>query len=1308
MTHDQPHTASQPGPEHVETEVTRLLDRIRAGHNGSFSDLVSLLYGDLRVLARAQLRREAAGHTLQPTELVHELYVRLAAIDPNLWRNRREILSMSATAMRRILVDHARAKLRHKRQGKRVHVPLPSDVISPASGIDPLDWIALCEALETLEQDSPRRTQVAQLLGLAGLTAAEAAEILGTSKRTVEREWKEARDYLRRELGREVVGRVLLDAPDPGAGAATKRPVEELPKTIGRYEVLRKLGQGGMGDVYLALDAKLNRNVAVKVLKDGFQPESKERLHREGRLLAAMNHPNIAVVYSMEDEGPGSFLTLEFVDGETLHERISLGKLGGLSGVLRTAREIALALEAAHASGILHLDLKPANILFDPEGRVKVVDFGLGRNVNRSGDASANDRSTAGRPDDRSTAGHPTEGAAAERVAGTLGFMSPEQMAGRPLDDRADVWAFANVLVLLLTSSLDPEPEKEAAEKEAKEAAAAESLGLSSEFRESLRMSLHAEPEKRPSAAVWRRILEDEIVAATTYGRTRSEDSAEIHPSLEEPPTTGRAGDGRRRLRLRTPTSLWGRDEERDKLKRLLQDERLITLTGAGGIGKTALAATAALDWLEPDSIAYFIDLAAIREPAGVPSAFGDALGFTPAPRSPFHVALVRHLRSTSDAPRLLVVDNCEHLLDDVRDILSEVLEQTDAVVLCTSREPLRLPTEQVLRVGPLAIPKADGSINSLEATASSAMLLDRVREANPEFRLLPTDSSALASICRLLGGVPLGLELAAMRCRQLPINDVAQHLGSAGVSVVGERWATSEQHRSVEKAIGWSYELLSEDGRAFFLACAAFPSGWTADAIGIVVADDVPTWLHLNLLQGLVDKSVVEVEPRAGRALRTGATPRVVPRYRFLEPIREFARRKLEESGRASHYDLRLLDAIAGFVRTAAPHLKSKDQREWLDALETEREAIQRALAIAAADPSLHLKGLRLVRQLGMFWSLRGSWETALASYEEWLARVTEEKAVELPGGSGEGIDLLRADTCNWMGNLAFRLGSFDKAAHAYEAVLPTARQHGDAALEGRALVNLGAVELIRGKLTEARTVLWQALRVQRKRRDHAEIAVILLNLGVASERESDLRNARRFYAASLRLRRRIGEPNSIALSLNNLGIIEEKAGHLDEARSHHEEAVEIRRSIGDRGGLAQSLFSLAAVQALTGETRIAKQVLLDCLELRIELGDPHAVADTLDSLGVLLADEVGDGTTPLPQPTVLCTALARRLRVELEDVVTSPTLKHRVTEARSRVRERISPKEWEAAEDAAWANTPQQVLRTLKELTDAQADPG
>src|ERR1700680_3069745 len=210
---------------------------------------------------------------------------------------------------------------------------------------------------------------------------------------------------------------------------------------FGSYEVTAQIGAGGMGEVYQAHDTKLGRDVAIKVLPEAFAHDAERlsRFQREAKMLASLNHPNIATIHGLEQSGGTSYLVMELVSGETLAERVNAGALK-IEEALKLGVQIAEALEAAHEKGVIHRDLKPANVKVTPEGRVKVLDFGLAKAFGGDGGQDLSNAPTL-----------TTMGTEEGRILGTPAYLSPEQARGKAVDKRTDIWAFGCVFYELLT-----------------------------------------------------------------------------------------------------------------------------------------------------------------------------------------------------------------------------------------------------------------------------------------------------------------------------------------------------------------------------------------------------------------------------------------------------------------------------------------------------------------------------------------------------------------------------------------------------------------------------------------------------------------------------------------------------------------------------------------------------------------------------------------------------------------------------------------------------------------------------------------
>jgi eukaryotic-like serine/threonine-protein kinase len=281
---------------------------------------------------------------------------------------------------------------------------------------------------------------------------------------------------------------------------------------LGAYEIVSPLGAGGMGEVYRARDTKLGRDVAIKILPEAFaaDPERLERFEREARALAALNHPNIATIYGLEQDEGNNYLTMELVTGTTLAERLTRGAIA-VEEALHLARQITQALQAAHEKGIVHRDLKPANVKVTPNGVVKLLDFGLAKSL------------VGSEPNGVSESGATMMGTVEGRILGTPGYMSPEQTRGRPVDERSDIWAFGCVLYEMLAgrpafTGLTP-VDRMAAVLRSEADLAQLAPGTPESVRELLRQCLQKDPSHRPAGIANIVLDREDAVSMVTSGR---------------------------------------------------------------------------------------------------------------------------------------------------------------------------------------------------------------------------------------------------------------------------------------------------------------------------------------------------------------------------------------------------------------------------------------------------------------------------------------------------------------------------------------------------------------------------------------------------------------------------------------------------------------------------------------------------------------------------------------------------------------------------------------------------------------------
>ncbi|HYC32038.1 MAG TPA: protein kinase, partial [Gemmatimonadales bacterium] len=606
---------------------------------------------------------------------------------------------------------------------------------------------------------------------------------------------------------------------------------------LGRYEIRAPLGAGGMGEVYLAADTLLGREVALKVLPPEFasEPQRLARFLREARAASALNHPHILTVYDAGEQAGTHFIVTEVVDGLTLRdwvreERPPLGELA------EAVRQAALALAAAHRAGIVHRDVKPENLMRRRDGYVKVLDFGIAKALARP--------DSGGAADQRPALTQPG------LVLGTVRYMSPEQAAGEAVDGRTDVWGLG-VVLYELAAGRPPfgggSPEATLVEIVSREPAPLSSLvphapeALCRVVERALRKG---RGERYASAAEMAAALEAAVRAPAQTGAAGAAmpagQAGRGHTTVRLSGVSVGAGGEARAAATTTPTNLpprtsalIGRGRELAEVTSALRspEARLLTLTGPGGTGKTRLAVEAGRELLGefPDGV-YAVDLSPLSNPELVASPVAEALGVAETPGGSLEDALARHL---SDKRLLLVLDNFEHLLAGAPVVSTLLAAAPGLKVLATSRAPLRLSAEREYAVEPLEVPAFTSlpPTDELAQVPAVALFIERARQAKPSFALTAENSLAVAEVCRRLDGLPLALELAAARVKLLTPRALLDRLDHSLKLLTGWARDLPSRQQTMRGAVAWSYDLLDGAERAVLRRLAVFAGGCTLGA---------------------------------------------------------------------------------------------------------------------------------------------------------------------------------------------------------------------------------------------------------------------------------------------------------------------------------------------------------------------------------------------------------------------------------------------------------------------------------------------
>jgi predicted ATPase/DNA-binding SARP family transcriptional activator len=637
-------------------------------------------------------------------------------------------------------------------------------------------------------------------------------------------------------------------------------------------------------------------------------------------------------------------------------------------------------------------------------------------------------------------------------------------------------------------------------------------------------------------------------------------------------------------------TSFIGRKRELTKVVDLVLTDRLVTLTGVGGVGKTRLALEAARELANsfPDGISY-MELATIQDAALVPSLLLSLLHVSSDRSEQDHVteALVGHLRSRH---ALIVLDNCEHLIGACAELVDSLITSCpDLHLLATSREPLRVGGETSYSVPPLETPILVPEIppSALAKVDSVRLFVERAKARSPSFVLTVDNAPDVAQLCTGLDGIPLAIELAAGRVGSITPQAIVEHLNERFAVMTSGSRTDLPHHRSLRAMIDWSYELLSDAERALLRRLSVFAGGWTLKAgqkiagFGVLHEGDV-----LRLLPDLAEKSLVILRGESGR-------------YDMLETIRQYCQDRLREAGEESATHDRHVDYLLGLARSTEPGA-GQDEISLAD-LAGEHDNLLSAISWCSRVPGAAQQGMELIGAAELYWRFLGQYE---------MTYQAARRLLSLP--QARVRNLARRRALYALARLGYFAGHWAELMQPLEECLSIASEISDRQGVADALHMLGNVSSELGKEEQARQYLEHALQIAPEFEDSLQLGCMMNDLGECLRLARKYEEAESLYAQSLQFKRQTRNPHAIMVGLTNLAAVSISCGALDRGRERLLEAFALVPESG--GPTAQQQFLLqtcAGFMVASGELARAASLYGASEAQRQRLGEMRSRAD-------------------------------------------------------------------------------------------------
>lgn len=681
-----------------------------------------------------------------------------------------------------------------------------------------------------------------------------------------------------------------------------------------------------------------------------------------------------------------------------------------------------------------------------------------------------------------------------------------------------------------------------------------------------------------------------------------------------------------------------GREKEIAEVTRWLATHRLVTLTGAGGCGKTRLAVQTASALLPKFAGGvWLIEFAPVADPVFVVQVTAATLGVGEQPARSLAETLADHLRRR---PTLLIFDNCEHLLAACAQLATTLLQRCpDLHILATSREPLGVAGEVAWGVPPLSLPEpqpwqdlasSNVALAVYEQAEAVRLFVARAMAVSPSFTLSIENGAWVAEICRRLDGMPLAIELAAARMRALSVREIAQRLDDRFRLLTGGSRTAPPRQQTLAATLDWSYRLLVEAERKVLQRLAVFAGGCTLAAAEAVCADEATgTDAVLDVLAHLVDKSLVVADRKEEGT-----------RYRLLETIRQYALERLLESGELDQVRERHCVYFVVWAEQADTHIDKPSEPASLRDYEAEHDNLRAALEWCRGDESRAAAGLRLAAACGRFWNLRA-----------YLSEGIAQLVTALSWARAQAPVAARAWALLQLASMMYKRSDYEALRPYAKEALSIWRGLGRDGRSGLAhtLGLLGDLAIYEGDYEQAPVLIQEAAAIFRELDDGHGLGYVLLLSSWAAMRTGDYTDATARLEEYRALTERIGDSQGNAFALSGLGEVAVRQGDYERAIALLEESLRINRARGYQWSVGTVLGTLGWVALAQRDTARMRAHLGESLAIRLDIGDQGGIAWCLEKLaeGALVqAETAAAGRVERYQTAARAFAAAARLR--------------------------------------------------------------